>query len=169
MSPSATIPKPLSRTCCRDTVSSTGSFRGEQPLLSDFVDNLCFFRHALALDERRVKFLPEFATRRDNLSPTYKESEEILSIDEGGKTGGRSLSTAVEITRMKPQPEHQNFSSRHVLKGQNTTLPGVSWVASGVQGQSESSKNLKVRPATTGHKAIKRVKEVWFAGNHSDM
>lgn len=45
-----------------DTVSSVGFVRGKN--LSGTIDGMkhvCFFRHALALDERRVKFLPEYA------------------------------------------------------------------------------------------------------------
>ena len=46
----------------RDTVSSIGVVRG--PSLPETVNGMkhvCFFRHALALDECRVKFLPEYA------------------------------------------------------------------------------------------------------------
>ncbi|VDB86422.1 unnamed protein product [Peniophora sp. CBMAI 1063] len=46
-----------------DTVSSIGLVRGRK-LLPDTINGMkhvCFFRHALALDERRVKFLPEYA------------------------------------------------------------------------------------------------------------
>ena len=46
----------------RDTVSSIGVVRG--PSLPETVTGMkhvCSFRHALALDERRVKFLPEYA------------------------------------------------------------------------------------------------------------
>ncbi|KAK0234890.1 hypothetical protein EDD85DRAFT_772871, partial [Armillaria nabsnona] len=43
-----------------DTVSSVGITR-EQPLsLTSVANHACFFRHGLALDERRVKFLPEY-------------------------------------------------------------------------------------------------------------
>ncbi|KZP18216.1 hypothetical protein FIBSPDRAFT_829474 [Athelia psychrophila] len=42
-----------------DTVSSIGIFRGKTLPLTDSCDHVCTFRHALALDERRVKFLPE--------------------------------------------------------------------------------------------------------------
>ena len=37
-----------------------GIFRGKSLPLTDSADHVCFFRHALALDERRVKFLPEY-------------------------------------------------------------------------------------------------------------
>ncbi|KJA17515.1 hypothetical protein HYPSUDRAFT_124978, partial [Hypholoma sublateritium FD-334 SS-4] len=46
-----------------DTVSSIGLARGTTmlPRTVDGMRHVCFFRHALALDERRVKFLPEYA------------------------------------------------------------------------------------------------------------
>lgn len=47
----------------RDTVSSVGIVRPSQslPNVTDGMKHVCVFRHALALDERRVKFLPEYA------------------------------------------------------------------------------------------------------------
>jgi hypothetical protein len=45
---------------CRDTVSSLGLFRGKSLPLTWSAEHICIFRHALALDERRVKFLPEY-------------------------------------------------------------------------------------------------------------
>ncbi|KAJ8508158.1 hypothetical protein ONZ45_g9551 [Pleurotus djamor] len=45
-----------------DTVSSIGVLRGESfPETVSGMGHVCHFRHALALDERRVKFQPEFA------------------------------------------------------------------------------------------------------------
>ncbi|KAG1784570.1 uncharacterized protein HD556DRAFT_1205793, partial [Suillus plorans] len=47
--------------CVWDTVSSVGVVRGKTlPSTTDGDHHMCYFRHALALDERRVKFLPEF-------------------------------------------------------------------------------------------------------------
>ncbi|KAJ6551275.1 hypothetical protein B0H19DRAFT_950644, partial [Mycena capillaripes] len=43
-----------------DTVSSVGVFRGKPLPLTWTAEHICIFRHALALDERRVKFLPEY-------------------------------------------------------------------------------------------------------------
>ena len=53
----------------RDTVSSVGAFRNKYYPGAEQADNICFFRHALALDERRVKFLPEYvvAEKKDFL------------------------------------------------------------------------------------------------------
>ncbi|KAJ6475891.1 hypothetical protein DFH09DRAFT_886907, partial [Mycena vulgaris] len=43
-----------------DTVSSVGVFRGKPLPLTLSAHHICTFRHALALDECRVKFLPEY-------------------------------------------------------------------------------------------------------------
>ena len=46
----------------RDTVAAIGTNRRELlPFITTGVKSVCFFRHALALDECRVKFLPEYA------------------------------------------------------------------------------------------------------------
>lgn len=45
----------------RDTVSSVGLGRSKTlPCTTTSCEHICYFRHALALDERRVKFLPEY-------------------------------------------------------------------------------------------------------------
>ncbi|KAK7036463.1 hypothetical protein VNI00_011660 [Paramarasmius palmivorus] len=57
-----------------DTVSSVGFARKKElPLTTDGMKHVCFFRHALALDERRVKFLPEFA--QGGAGPDTEETE----------------------------------------------------------------------------------------------
>ncbi|KAK7454025.1 hypothetical protein VKT23_011536 [Stygiomarasmius scandens] len=55
----------------RDTVSSVGVVRSDRnlPYTASGMEHVCFFRHALALDERRVKFLPEFARGGAGPSP----------------------------------------------------------------------------------------------------
>ncbi|KAN0128870.1 Uncharacterized alpha/beta hydrolase domain (DUF2235) domain containing protein [Lactarius tabidus] len=42
-----------------DTISSVGVFRNKYYPGAELAEKICFFRHALALDERRVKFIPE--------------------------------------------------------------------------------------------------------------
>jgi uncharacterized protein (DUF2235 family) len=44
----------------RDTVSSVGVIRSKNLPLTNQCEHICYIRHALALDERRVKFLPEY-------------------------------------------------------------------------------------------------------------
>ena len=48
-------------------MSSIGIIRGHKllPQTVDGMKHVCYFRHALALDERRVKFLPEYALGGD--------------------------------------------------------------------------------------------------------
>ncbi|KDR68088.1 hypothetical protein GALMADRAFT_146577 [Galerina marginata CBS 339.88] len=55
-----------------DTVSSIGIVRGTHmlPGTVDGMKHVCYFRHALALDERRVKFLPEYAYGGSAMPPT---------------------------------------------------------------------------------------------------
>ncbi|EJD35477.1 hypothetical protein AURDEDRAFT_20835, partial [Auricularia subglabra TFB-10046 SS5] len=49
-----------------DTVSSVGFIRGKAlPKTTDGMEHVCYFRHALALHEYRVKFLPEYAKGGD--------------------------------------------------------------------------------------------------------
>ncbi|KZV99911.1 WD40 repeat-like protein [Exidia glandulosa HHB12029] len=51
-----------------DTVSSVGVLRDKNlPGTADGMDHVCYFRHALALHERRIKFLPEYV--RGGLGP----------------------------------------------------------------------------------------------------
>lgn len=67
----------------RDTVSSVGVIRGKSlPGTNEFDPNsVCYFRHALALDERRVKFLPEYVcggeTHEDNGGSTTSRVKEV--------------------------------------------------------------------------------------------
>ncbi|KAJ2914830.1 hypothetical protein MD484_g5576, partial [Candolleomyces efflorescens] len=57
-----------------DTVSSVGGESADEvlPGTTDGMTHVCYFRHALALDERRVKFLPEYACGATTL-PTQKK------------------------------------------------------------------------------------------------
>ena len=43
----------------------------------DGMKHVCYFRHALALDERRVKFLPEYAYGGSATPPAKPEDEEL--------------------------------------------------------------------------------------------
>lgn len=58
----------------RDSVSSIGLVRGSELPLTDECGHVCHFRHALALDECRVKFMPECLARPGKrLPPNAKE------------------------------------------------------------------------------------------------
>ncbi|KAJ7118000.1 hypothetical protein C8R43DRAFT_901668 [Mycena crocata] len=65
-----------------DTVASVGLVRGQPLPLTTTAGYICHFRHALALDERRVKFLPEYVavdeTKTGKSSKTVPKEEEAL-------------------------------------------------------------------------------------------
>lgn len=111
----------------RDTVSSVGLIRGDVFLsTSSSAAHACHFRHALALDELRVKFMPEYIHEMN--SQTY---------------GGQS-----KYTVTSPDAEHTATSAserRESVVSENGT---------GSSGEK---------------KKITEIKEVWFAGSHSDV
>jgi uncharacterized protein (DUF2235 family) len=98
----------------RDTVSSVGISRSKALPLVHSHEHICFFRHALSLDECRVKFLPEYIHGGESV--TQK------NIDSG-----------------------QEHGSMRGMQGKS---------------QGDGEHRITVQPP---------VKEVWFAGSHSDV
>lgn len=73
----------------RDTVSSVGITRRKSFPLTREVGHICFFRHALALDERRVKFLPEYV--RGGAGPPRETTAKEATTDKKHKTNTGTL------------------------------------------------------------------------------
>jgi hypothetical protein len=48
--------------------------------------HVCYFRHALALDERRVKFLPEYTYGGTAMGPTKSEDKKPSPINHESRT-----------------------------------------------------------------------------------
>ena len=69
----------------RDTVSSIGIVRGKKmiPGTIDGMEHVCYFRHALALDERRVKFLPEYAYGGTSQPKTSPQDDHATNAQPG--------------------------------------------------------------------------------------
>ncbi|KAG1886076.1 hypothetical protein F4604DRAFT_1877997 [Suillus subluteus] len=65
-----------------DTVSSVGIRKDKILPSTDTCDHICYFRHALALDERRVKFLPEYVY--GGMSDRSKSKSVLTPKDEHG-------------------------------------------------------------------------------------
>ncbi|EIW85619.1 hypothetical protein CONPUDRAFT_47217, partial [Coniophora puteana RWD-64-598 SS2] len=115
------------RTFCRDvpihfvgvwdTVSSVGLVRGEPFPYTTRCQHICYFRHALALDERRVKFLPEYVY--------------------GGAGYIRDQHNMYKMRRPQRGKQHNQTALEHASHGDSHDVP--------------------------------HVKEVWFAGCHSDV
>jgi uncharacterized protein (DUF2235 family) len=73
----------------RDTVSSVGIVRGPTlPETTTGMTHVCAFRHALALDELRVKFLPEYANGGEG--PRYKSEKAVGNVKEVWFAGSHS-------------------------------------------------------------------------------
>ncbi|KAJ3478000.1 hypothetical protein NLI96_g10066 [Meripilus lineatus] len=90
-----------------DTVSSVGFVREERPGTTRVHENVCYVRHALALDECRVKFEPEYVCGNRPVPPEYLVNDErgIPRVKEvwfagshsdvgGGSTENRTLDNA---------------------------------------------------------------------------
>ena len=113
--------------------------------------HVCYFRHALALDERRVKFLPEYAYGGTSLPPSVTEKRVDASLIDH-----------------KPNHDDNNAPSSD---GDGTTAnnelsedtPPVDNEAT--YGQSQA--RMKSKEKTPGKPP--HTMEVWFAGTHSDM
>ncbi|KAN0091567.1 Uncharacterized alpha/beta hydrolase domain (DUF2235) domain containing protein [Tylopilus felleus] len=121
-----------------DTVSSVGLVRGDVFLsTSASASHACHFRHALGLDECRVKFMPEYFHEMNSpTAPTDNKSKGI-AISSDQKPKGIATSPHVQV--------------EHV-----TTSVGERGAPTGNDNGSE------------GRKATE-IKEVWFAGSHSDV
>jgi len=61
---------------------SVGLIRNSKmfPGTLDGMRHVCFFRHALALDERRVKFLPEYAYGGTSAAPISSAAHYLAAI-----------------------------------------------------------------------------------------
>ncbi|KAE9395765.1 YVTN repeat-like/Quino protein amine dehydrogenase [Gymnopus androsaceus JB14] len=108
-----------------DTVSSVGIVRPckDLPLTTSGMKHVCYFRHALALDECRVKFLPEYVYGGVARDPKPKPSS---------KENGDSLSPL----DLKPHTKEVWFSGSHsdigggntINKNLNSYGPALRWM-----------------------------------------
>ena len=72
------------------------------------MDTVCLFRHALALDERRVKFIPEYAYGTQSLPARLLKRPESAATEPttNGPTANEPTATNPEQTQATPQPPH---------------------------------------------------------------
>ena len=113
----------------RDSVSSVGTIRADD-FLSTFqssASHACHFRHALALDERRVELIPDYI---------------------------HQMNTRTDDVKSKYIP----------------TFPDVGQAASPANERRESTASDVGTDRSEGKKnRTTEIKEVWFAGSHSDV
>jgi hypothetical protein len=108
--------------------------------------HVCYFRHALALDERRVKFLPEYAY------------------------GGMAKPLA------KPEGNRASLVTREYLQKDSTGSEVESTILDDGLPDSDNRSSINQEPVDDPSQAGMKLKgkpphtmEVWFAGTHSDM
>ncbi|KAF8907888.1 quinon protein alcohol dehydrogenase-like superfamily [Gymnopilus junonius] len=129
-----------------DTVSSIGLVRGKHmlPRTVDGMTHVCYFRHALALDERRVKFLPEYAWEDPAKDPAGREpldTDDISSSENKefemacmGKDGGVASPDKTVPLKKRPHTLEVWFAGTHSDMGNvyNTALdrsrPPLRWM-----------------------------------------
>jgi hypothetical protein len=112
----------------------------------DGMKHVCYFRHALALDERRAKFLPEYAYGGSATHPTQREDKKASHISHESTHNDNSPSTGGEddlIVVEAPSDERTLADDVAVVDRSQVRI-----------------KSTTITPHTI---------EVWFAGTHSDM
>lgn len=151
-------------TSARDTVSSVGFGRGDISLSgSSAAAHACHIRHALALDECRVKFMPEYFLEMN--SPDLRSSardakQKFRGVDTSNGNGLR-MDDGREVIIDKvdtPASEGSILESMSSIPGEKVQ-PGLFNAISYVQ---PGDYQRIDRKATD-------IKEVWFAGTHSDV
>ncbi|KIM35808.1 hypothetical protein M413DRAFT_32265 [Hebeloma cylindrosporum] len=98
----------------------------------DGMKHVCYFRHALALDERRVKFLPEYAYGGSAIPST--KSETSAGIRES--TAKHTSTNAVKSTSNRPHTIEVWFAGTHsdigggnvVNAGMDRSRPPLRWM-----------------------------------------
>ena len=60
------------------------------PRTVDGMKHICYFRHALALDERRVKFLPEYAHGGSAKPSSSSDQNKDTTGRRGGSESGKN-------------------------------------------------------------------------------
>jgi hypothetical protein len=111
------------------------------PRTIDGMKHVCYFRHALALDERRVKFQPEYAYGGLATKPEDRNTPTV---------GGGLDRENVLLPESEDSPIANNGSPDTAPSTTNETVVNHPRV----------KKDPMERP---------QIMEVWFAGTHSDM
>lgn len=115
------------------------------PRTVDGMTHVCYFRHALALDERRVKFSPEYAY-------------------------GGSTKPQARPNEQKPQKFKQNSAEKGLnlpARSEDDTTSTATPQDYVPPTQNNNADGSKVGPKSTENSP--HTLEVWFAGTHSDM
>jgi len=108
--------------------------------------HICFFRHALALDERHVKFLPEYIHGGESV------------VQKGIPNRSRNDPSRGVV------PNHlgKTLSQAKLRRGDGASMT--------IEIGRESASKVKQDHHTSEEETVQPcMKEVWFAGSHSDV
>ncbi|PVG02390.1 hypothetical protein CPB86DRAFT_864511, partial [Serendipita vermifera] len=78
-----------------DTVSSVGVFRRKKLPLTKESDHICYVRHALALDECRIKYRPEYVKPPRNFSDVDPRSNQNDEVDQTNSATSDGITSEV--------------------------------------------------------------------------
>ena len=126
---------------CRDTVS-VGILRGRPFPLAHSAEHICYFRHALALDERRVKFLPEYISGDNGEKVHNGDTLGRLCVKEVWFTGTHSdvcdarhfASGGGNRVNIRLDGRHPSFlwiANEVILSGLEFDASGIDWLWNG--------------------------------------
>lgn len=155
----------------RDTVSSVGFGRRDIRLsASSAAAHACHIRHALALDECRVKFIPEYFLEMNlpYLPNSTKDDHPKPSDTEGtnGNQSGRANGPEPMIDHRNTLTSDGSWNTSNndtILEDRDgpTAEEAQLALANGITYSRPSSEETA--------RKIADIKEVWFAGSHSDV
>ena len=131
-------------------MSSVGIVRSKDmlPGTIDGMKHVCYFRHALALDERRVKFLPEYAYGGTSTPSVAKSMD-----DTGSPVDPEPLQKDNLPTGNADGPIANNEPSNDSPTSDKKAI--------------DDNRRSAAKVKSTGRRP--HTIEVWFAGTHSDM
>jgi len=145
----------------RDTVSSVGFGRGDVRLsASSAAAHACHIRHALALDECRVKFIPEYFLE---MNLPYLLNSTTSNENQLGRADGPE--PIIDHRNTLTSEGSWNTSNDDTIledRDDSTTEEAQPTLANAIACTQPSSDEYTPRK-------IADIKEVWFAGSHSDM
>jgi hypothetical protein len=143
-----------------DTVASVGIISGRTLPFVNSNKAITHFRHAISLDERRAKFRPNFYHRpEDSTDPKQPASKSFFGLRRRTNTykknpDGPSIDDFISLSK-----KAQKIMSKQRLNDSGKALGA----GDGPSGPSDEDEDMEDEPVITD------VKEVWFAGCHSDV
>lgn len=141
----------------------------------DGMKHVCYFRQALALDERRVKFAPEYAYG-GSAAPTD-------NLHEHASLNPKNDAQHHEPKEPLPSPDDPRYDPEHAARS-SSSPPKITELSASDQ-DPEAAPAISApfpleRPDNLPERRVSSMKipkddapphtlEVWFAGTHSDM